>query len=144
MTRAAGQFLGASTLAALTGKPVATDSFDPEQFPLGAHIELARSIELMIVAPATANLLAKFANGIADDLVTTLYLQAECPVMLAPAMSQSMWAKPSVRRNVDQLRQDGCHFVGPESGWLSCRVRGDGRMSDPENIIQAATQLIDS
>lgn len=144
MTRAAGNFIGASTLSALSGKPAAVDSFDPERYPLGAHIELARDLDLMVVAPATANLLAKFAAGIADDLVTTLYLQAECPVLLAPAMSAAMWSKPSVQRNVAQLREDGCHFVGPESGWLSCRVQGEGRMSDPAEIITAANRLIES
>ena len=95
-----------------------------------------------VVAPATANLLSKFAAGHADDLVSTLFLQAECPVLLAPAMSALMWSKPAVQRNVGQLRQDGCHFVGPASGWLSCRVSGEGRMSEPDEILEAAEALL--
>ncbi|MGB7345030.1 MAG: flavoprotein [Pirellulaceae bacterium] len=141
MTRSATQFVGPATLCALSGKPVATEIFQT-QYPLGAHIELAADLQLMIIAPATANLLAKFASGVADDLVSTLYLQATCPVLLAPAMSQAMWEKPSVQRNVSQLQKDGCHFVGPDSGWLSCRVKGAGRMSEPDQIVAAAESLL--
>jgi phosphopantothenoylcysteine decarboxylase/phosphopantothenate--cysteine ligase len=141
MTSAATKFIGPATLAALSGKPVASDGLSRE-YPLGAHIELADNLQLMIVAPATANLIAKFASGVADDLVSTLYLQVECPVLLAPAMSAPMWSKPSLQRNVAQLQQDGCHFVGPDSGWLSCRAQGEGRMSDPEKIIEAAKRLM--
>ena len=144
MTHAATKFIGTSTLAALSGKPVATGSFDPLHHPLGPHIELADQLALMIVAPTTANLIAKFAAGIANDLLSTLYLQVECPVLLAPAMSAPMWSKPAVQRNIDRLREDGCHFVGPESGWLSCRVRGEGRMSEPEQIIAAAKRFLKS
>lgn len=141
MTRASTEFIGAATLAALSGKPVALETFDPSH-PLGSHIELANQVDLMVVAPATANLLAKFASGIADDLTSTLYLQATCPVLLAPAMSDPMWTSPAVQRNVDRCRQDGCHLVGPETGWLSCRVSGEGRMSEPEKILQAAEELL--
>lgn len=141
MTRAATEFVGTATLAALSGKPVGVELFDDEH-PLGPHIELADQIDLMIVAPTTANLLSKFAGGRADDLVSTLYLQVACPVLLAPAMSEPMWSKAAVQRNVDQLREDGCHFVGPASGWLSCRVSGEGRMSEPEEILEAAENLL--
>lgn len=141
MTRAATEFIGTPTLAALSGNPVAIDMFDAG-YPLGPHIELADQIDLMIVAPATASLLARFATGRADDLVSTIYLQAQCPVLLAPAMSAPMWSKPAVQRNVAQLREDGCHFVGPASGWLSCRVTGEGRMSEPEEIREAGEALL--
>lgn len=141
MTESATQFLGAATLAALSGRRVPVGSFDARH-PLGAHIELTDDIDLMIVAPATANLIAKFANGMADDLVSTLYLQNVAPVLLAPAMSDPMWTKPSVQRNVARLREDGCHLVGPESGWLSCRVMGMGRMSEPDAIVDAATAIL--
>ncbi len=141
MTKAAIEFVGPPTFAALSGKPVATQVFE-NHLPLGAHIELADDADLMLVAPATANLMAKFAGGVADDLVSTTYLQVRCPVLLAPAMSDVMWAKPSVQRNLDQLREDGCHFVGPESGWLSCRAAGEGRMSDPDQIVAAATEIM--
>ena len=142
MTESATQFIGVQTLAALSGHAVATDSFAPDHHPLGPHIELGESIDLMIVAPTTANLIAKFANGIADDLVSTLYLQRQAPVLLAPAMSNAMWTKPAVVRNVGQLREDGCHLVGPAEGWLSCRVQGEGRMSEPEEILASANSLL--
>ncbi|MFK8112723.1 MAG: flavoprotein [Rubripirellula sp.] len=141
MTRAGSEFIGPPTLAALSGSSVAIEMFDPK-FPLGPHIELAENLDLMIVAPTTANLLSKFALGQADDLVSTLFLQVSCPVLLVPAMSAPMWSKPSVQRNVERLKEDGCYFVGPESGWLSCRVRGEGRMSEPEQIIDAAGKLL--
>jgi phosphopantothenoylcysteine decarboxylase/phosphopantothenate--cysteine ligase len=141
MTKSATEFIGTATLTALSGKPVAVGVFD-NAYPLGPHIELADQCDLMVVAPATANLLSKFAAGHADDLVSTLYLQAVCPVLLAPAMSASMWSKPAVQRNVARLREDSCHFVGPESGWLSCRVSGEGRMSEPNEILEAADALL--
>ncbi len=142
MTRSATEFIGTATLAALSGKPVAMDMFDADHHPLGPHIELADQVDLMIVAPATANLLSRLASGRADDLVSALYLQASCPVLVAPAMSSPMWSKPAVGRNVDQLRDDGCHIIGPESGWLSCREVGQGRMSEPEQILEAADALL--
>ena len=142
MTESSKNFIGAATMSALSGNSIANGSFDSSQFPLGAHIELANNVDLLVVAPATANLLGKFAHGIADDLVSTLYLQVDCPVLLAPAMSDAMWSKPSVARNVETLRRDGCHFVGPESGWLSCRVRGEGRMSEPDSIVEAIEQRL--
>lgn len=140
MTDAARQFVGPSTLSALSGGPVATKVFEPSVYPLGAHIELARDCDLLIVAPATADLLAKFAHGFADCLVSTLYLQIASPVLLAPAMSNVMWDKPAVQRNVRQLREDGARFVGPESGWLSCREVGAGRMAEPDDLVTAVLQ----
>lgn len=137
MTAAAMQFVGKATFSALSGRPVASESFEPAIWPLGPHIELVERADLLVVAPATANLLAQFAGGQANDLLSTLYLQAACPTLLAPAMSNIMWSKPSVQRNVSQLREDGCRFVGPESGWLSCRQSGEGRMSEPDVILQA-------
>ncbi|MEM6690973.1 MAG: flavoprotein [Planctomycetota bacterium] len=134
MTHSAKEFIGPATLAALSGRPVADAVFQPDR-PLGAHIELAENADLMIVAPATANLISAFATGRADDLISTLYLQVTCPVFVAPAMSSAMWEKPSVQRNVATLRDDGCQFIGPESGWLSCRRKGDGRMSEPDTIL---------
>jgi phosphopantothenoylcysteine decarboxylase len=134
LTRNARRFIGAATFAALTGRPVATRSFDPGAFPLGAHIELATKADLVIVAPATADLLAKAAGGVADDLLTTLLLCAECPVLYAPAMNAAMWEKPAVQRNVQQVAADGGIIVQPGTGWLSCRRQGTGRMAEPEEI----------
>jgi len=141
MTHAATQFVGAATFAALSGRRVAIESFDPA-WPLGPHIELAADATLMVIAPTTANQMGQFAGGMASDLVSTLFLQITCPVLLAPAMSNQMWAKPSVQRNVAQLRDDGIHFVGPETGWLSCRQSGAGRMSEPEIILQSIDSLL--
>ena len=142
MTDDAKQFVGAATFAALTGRPVAGRAFDDAYFPLGAHIELARKAKLLVVAPATANFLAKAAGGLADDLLSTLYLAFTGPVLLAPAMNSEMWEKAAVQRNVEQLRADGVHFVDPEEGWLSCRTRGPGRMAAPEKIFAAIDELL--
>lgn len=130
------KFVGSATFAALSGRPVATELFD-SRYPLGAHIELARRAELLCVAPATAGFMAKAANGLADDLLSTLYLCYEGRVLFAPAMNCEMWHKPSVQRNVSQLREDGVEMVGPGEGWLSCRERGAGRMSEVSEILAA-------
>jgi phosphopantothenoylcysteine decarboxylase/phosphopantothenate--cysteine ligase len=141
MTEAAQRFVGPATFAALTGRPVPSDPFDPAH-PLGAHIELAQRAELLCVAPASANFLAKTAAGLADDLLSTIYLCCECPVLLAPAMNCQMWAKPAVQRNVTRLREDGVQFVDPEEGWLSCRQQGVGRMAAPERIAEVIRELL--
>lgn len=140
MTDAARQFIGTATFAALSGRPVATEIFHEEETPLGAHITLSQRAELFCVAPATANFLAKAAGGLADDLLSTLYLCCTCPVLLAPAMNCEMWEKPAVQRNVARLRDDGVHLIDPEAGWLSCRQRGVGRMAEPETILAAIQQ----
>ena len=135
LTEAATRFIGAPTFEALSGRPVATSAFD-SSYPLGPHIELARRADLLLVAPATANLIAKAANGIADDLLSTTLLSFVGPVYFAPAMNVEMWSKPSVQRNVEQLVSDGVNMIGPESGWQSCRDKGVGRMSEPEKILE--------
>ena len=137
MTRNSRKFIGAATFAALTGRPVATRSFYPNNFPLGAHIELAERAELVVVAPATADILAKAATGLADDLLSTLLLCATCPILMAPAMNAAMWERPAVQRNISQLKEDGVGFIEPTSGWLSCRQTGTGRMAEPETITAA-------
>lgn len=142
LTAGATHFVGAATFSALCGQPPVTNTYDP-RFPLGAHIELADQADLLVVAPATARLLASFANGAADDLLATLYLNCECPVLLGPAMSSPMWDKPSVQRNVQQLREDGVEIVGPESGWLSCRKTGLGRLAEPETLLSEIARILD-
>ena len=142
LTRNAKRFVGPATFAALTGRPVAVRMFDPGVYPLGAHIELAARADLVVVAPASADLLAKVAGGAADDLLTTLLLCAECPVVLAPAMNSAMWAKPAVQRNVDQIAADGGRIVQPGSGWLSCRQQGTGRLAEPEEIVDVIRDLL--
>jgi len=142
LTRNARKFIGEATFAALTGRPVATRGFDPSSHPLGAHIELAARADCVVVAPASADFLAKAAQGSADDLLTTLLLCAECPVVLAPAMNAAMWAKPAVQRNVAQVAADGAHIVPPGSGWLSCRQAGVGRMAEPTEIAAAIEAVL--
>jgi phosphopantothenoylcysteine synthetase/decarboxylase len=137
MTHAAEEFIGAATFEALTGRPVYTGLFHTPEFPLGAHIGLAQRGQLLCVAPATANFLAKAAHALADDLLSTLVLAFTGPVLVAPAMNTQMWEKPGVQRNLEQLRSDGLTIVDPEEGWLSCRQRGAGRMASPETIFAA-------
>jgi phosphopantothenoylcysteine decarboxylase len=142
MTDAAARFVGTTTFEALTGRTVCTSLFDHPEYPLGGHVSLADKAALLCVAPATANFLAKAAQGIADDLLSTLYLAFPGPVVVAPAMNTVMWNQPAVQRNVQQLRQDGVHFVDPEEGWLSCRAQGAGRMADPQRILDAISRLL--
>ena len=142
LTRNAKRFVGKATFAALTGRAVADQSFEPSVYPLGAHIELAARADLVVVAPASADLLAKVAGGAADDLLTTLLLCAECPVVMAPAMNSAMWAKPAVQRNVEQIAADGVRVVQPGTGWLSCRQEGAGRMAEPEEIMTLIRDLL--
>jgi phosphopantothenoylcysteine decarboxylase/phosphopantothenate--cysteine ligase len=137
MTAAAHKFIGPATFAALTGRAVCTDVFDDRDYPLGPHIELATRGQLLCVAPATANFLAKAAQGMADDLLSTLYLAFTGPVLVAPAMNAEMWAKPAVGRNIAQLREDGVEIIDPTAGWQSCRRSGPGRMAEPEAILAA-------
>jgi phosphopantothenoylcysteine decarboxylase len=134
MTESATRLVGPKTFEALTGRPVGTDIWGPGAHP---HIELADRAELLCVAPATANLLAKAACGLADDLLSTLLLSFHGPILLAPAMNSHMWAKPAVQRNVEQLRADGFRLIDPEEGYLSCGTVGPGRMASPETIFQA-------
>lgn len=141
LTEGAMQFVGEATFAALTGRPVATRLFDPARHPLGGHIELVATADLVIVAPATADLMAKAAAGMADDLLSTLLLAAECPVVMAPAMNAAMWAKPAVQRNVRQLVEDGLGVVEPGTGWLACRREGAGRMAEPEDIAEILARV---
>jgi len=137
MTESAQEFVGPATFEALSGRPVYSRMFHDAEFPLGAHIGLATRGELLCVAPATANFLAKTAHGAADDLLSTLLLAFAGPVLVAPAMNTEMWNKPAVQRNVAQLRADGVVIIDPAEGWLSCRQTGAGRMAEPD-VIRAA------
>jgi phosphopantothenoylcysteine decarboxylase/phosphopantothenate--cysteine ligase len=134
MSEAATRFVTPVTMQALSGKPVATDLWDPSVPNAMGHIELSRDRELIVVAPASANFLAKVANGLADDLLSTLCLARECPLLVAPAMNRQMWDSPSTRRNVARLHEDGVRTVGPESGDQACGETGAGRMSEPDAI----------
>ncbi len=142
LTRSALHFVGPTTFEALTGRPVHVDLFEPKEHFLGEHIGLARRAELYCIAPATAQTLARLAHGFADDLLCSTALAFDGPIVLAPAMNPSMWAKPAVQRNVEQLRCDGYHIVEPQEGWASCREAGVGRMAEPEQIVAVCERLL--
>lgn len=135
MTESAGRFIGATTFEALTNRPVNSDPFLVSEHYRGEHIGLAQRAELVVIAPATANTIARIANGFSDDLLSTIVLATSAPVFIAPAMNCDMWAKPSVQRNVKQLQEDGFHLIGPGQGWLSCGQIGEGRMAEPTEIL---------
>jgi phosphopantothenoylcysteine decarboxylase / phosphopantothenate---cysteine ligase len=138
MTEAARRFVGEVTFAALSGGPVATELFDLGQEAQIGHIGLADSTQLMVLAPATADLMARMTSGMADDLVATVYLAYTGPVLVAPAMNVHMWQHPATQNNVRTLRERGCRFVGPAEGEMACGHVGAGRMAEPEEILQAA------
>lgn len=144
LTDAAQKFIGRTTFEALTGRPVNADLFEPTEHYRGEHIGLAQRARLIVIAPATAACLARLANGLADDLLTTTVLASTAPVLVAPAMNCDMWAKAAVQRNVSQLREDGVLFVDPEDGWLSCGQVGAGRMASPESIVERIQQELDA
>lgn len=142
MTRNARRFVGPATFGALTGRPVLTSMWRATEPGGLEHLRPTEVADLVVVAPATANLIGKLAGGIADDLVSTLLLAADCPVLIAPAMNARMWQHAAVQRNVAFLRQQGVQFVGPEEGWLACGVVGPGRMSEPETLLEAVQEQL--
>ena len=137
MTEAAARFVGPTTFQALTGRRVFTSLWDADGYYDPHHLSPTRQADLMLVAPATANIIGKIAGGIADELVSAMIMGADCPVVLAPAMNQQMWANPITQRNVATLKELGYQFVGPEEGDMACRESGVGRMSEPEQIYAA-------
>jgi len=138
MTRAAEEFVRPLTFAALTGRKTLTDLFAIESAI--EHISVAESHELLAVAPATANLMAKLAHGLADDFLTTLYLAFTGPVVIAPAMNVNMWRHPATQANLETLRRRGHRIVEPDSGYLACGMTGPGRLADPAEIVEAIAQ----
>ena len=142
MTNAAQEFVGPVTFQALSGRPVLTSLWDAGQAADIRHITLSGSADLMLVAPATADVIARIAHGLANDVVTTMIVSAASPVVLAPAMNDRMWANPMVQRNVTILKEAGFAMLGPGEGWLACRSVGPGRMVEPAEIVEAvATKL---
>jgi phosphopantothenoylcysteine decarboxylase/phosphopantothenate--cysteine ligase len=145
MTRAAQEFVRPLTFAALSGEKVITDMFAESKSNLDSaveHIAVAQSIDALLVAPATADVLAKFANGIANDFLTTLYLATTAPVIVAPAMNVNMWEHEATRKNLDTLRQRGVRIVEPGSGYLACGMVGSGRLAEPETIVEATLERL--
>ncbi|QQS33751.1 MAG: bifunctional phosphopantothenoylcysteine decarboxylase/phosphopantothenate--cysteine ligase CoaBC [Acidobacteriota bacterium] len=142
MTRHATEFVQPLTFRALTERHVIVDDYDPENPDPIAHINFSQNIDLLLIVPATANIIAKFANGVADDFLSSTYLATTAPVMIAPAMNTTMWEQPATQRNVEQLRADGVHFVEPVAGELACKTVGTGKLEDVENIVAQALGLL--
>ena len=139
MTRSATKLIGPKTFEALSGRPVVTAVWGGGSHP---HIETARNAEVLCVAPATANIIAKAATGLADEVASTVLLAFEGPIIVVPAMNVVMWSKPPVQRNIAQLRADGMLIIDPDSGHLSCGEVGAGRMAEPAAIFKViADQL---
>jgi phosphopantothenoylcysteine decarboxylase/phosphopantothenate--cysteine ligase len=146
MTRGAQEFVAPLTFAALTGQKVITDLFGGESAAnvesAIEHIAVAQRIDALVIAPATANVLAKLARGIADDFLTTLYLATTAPVVVAPAMNVNMWEHPATQENVEILRARGVHVVSPDEGYLACGMTGAGRLAGVEAIAQAVSHVL--
>jgi phosphopantothenoylcysteine decarboxylase/phosphopantothenate--cysteine ligase len=142
MTRSAKKFVGTVTFEAITRHRVVTSQFEPGANSDIEHISLASSIDLLLVAPATANIIGKFANGIADDFLTSLYLATKAPVLMAPAMNTHMLEHEAVRHNLDVLSARGVRFVEPGAGYLACGWIGKGRLAEPAEIVAAAEQMM--
>jgi len=138
MTATATKFVGPVTFEAITRRPVITDQFEPGANADIEHIALASTIDLLLVAPATANILGKFANGIADDFLSTLFIATRAPVLVAPAMNTQMFSNDAVRANLDTLARRGVRFVEPGEGYLACGWIGKGRLAEPDEIVAAA------
>lgn len=140
LTEHACQFVQPLSFETLSGNPAYTDSFD-RKYEIG-HVALAKWADLLLIAPATANCMAKMACGIADDLLSTTCLAVRCPVLVAPAMNSAMWRNPATQANLELLRSRGVHFVGPEAGHLACGDDDVGRMSEPEQIVEAVDAIL--
>src|SRR5215211_3244943 len=142
MTKRACEFVTPLTFRALSGAHVVVDDYAPDNPDPIAHITFSQSVDLLVVAPATANIIAKFANGVADDFLTSTYLASNAPVLVAPAMNTTMWNHPATRRNLRQLRADGVRVVEPDSGEMACGTFGPGRLSEPERVVAAALEML--
>ena len=142
MTKRACEFVQPLTFRALSGSHVVVDDYAPDNPDPIAHITFSQTVDLMIVAPATANMIAKFANGVADDFLSSTYLACTAPVLIAPAMNTTMLEHPATQRNLERLRADGVHFVEPDAGEMACGTIGPGRLSEPERIVAAALEIL--
>ncbi len=141
LTENATHLVAPLTLQTLTGNPVYTTSFALQWREMG-HIELKDNAALLLVAPATANIIGKFASGIADDLLSTTFLAVDCPVVIAPAMNPNMWKHRAVQENIKKLKEWGCIIVEPETGLVACGDEGQGRLASIESIYEVARNAI--
>ncbi len=144
MTQSAMQFISPLTFQALSGNPVHSELLDADAENAMGHISLARWADCLLIAPATANLIAKLSHGLADDLLSTLYLAATCPVYVAPAMNQAMWNKAVTQENVETLQRHGVKLIGPEQGDQACGETGFGRMTEPVAICNYLTDTLEN
>src|SRR5205807_181569 len=142
MTRHACEFIQPLTFKALSGSYVLVDDYSPDNPDPIAHITFSQSIDLFVIAPATANTLAKLANGVADDFITTTYLACNAPVLIAPAMNTVMWQHPATRRNIQKLRAGGVFIIEPDEGEMACGAIGPGRLSEPNKIVSIALEIL--
>jgi phosphopantothenoylcysteine decarboxylase len=142
MTAEAQRFVTPLTFEALSGRKVRTSTWDLVDSSDPQHISLTERADLMLVAPATNNVIAKVAHGLCDDLVSLMVCAAACPVIFAPAMNDRMWANPIAQENVTKLKAAGYRFIGPEEGWLACRNVGAGRLSEPVRIAEEVTAML--
>jgi phosphopantothenoylcysteine decarboxylase/phosphopantothenate--cysteine ligase len=142
MTDSAQKFITPLTFEALSGRKVHTSTWELPDSADPQHIKLTERADLLLVAPATANIIAKVAAGICDELVSLMIAAAACPVVFAPSMNDRMWENPIAQENVAKLTKLGYRFIGPDAGWLACRNVGAGRLSEPAKIIEEVTQLL--
>jgi phosphopantothenoylcysteine decarboxylase/phosphopantothenate--cysteine ligase len=144
MTKRACEFVQPLTFRALSGHHVVVDDYAPDNPDPIAHITFSQTVDLLIVAPATANIIAKFADGVADDFLSSTYLACTAPVLIAPAMNTTMLEHPATQRNLERLRADGVHFVAPDAGEMACGTIGPGRLSEPDRIVAAALEILNA
>lgn len=137
MTDAACRFVTPLTFETLSGRRVVTSLFENRPTPDPQHIAIAQAAQVAVVAPATANIIAKLAHGIADDALSTTLISTRAPIIVCPGMNDTMWANPAVQQNVQTLRDRGATIVGPGKGWLACGTEGIGRMAEPDEILEA-------
>src|SRR5919202_972399 len=142
MTKRACEFVTPLTFRALSGAHVIVDDYAPDNPDPIAHITFSQTVDLFVVAPATANIIAKFATGAADDFLTSTYLASTAPVLIAPAMNTTMWRHPATQRNLSRLRADGVRVVEPDAGEMACGTVGPGRLSEPQLIVAAALEIL--
>lgn len=142
MTASAQKFVAPLTFQALSGRPVRTDTWDLPDSSDPQHIGLTERADLMLIAPATADIIAKAAHGICDDLVSLMINASACPVVFAPAMNNRMWENPITQENVAKLQKHGYRFIGPAEGWLACRNVGAGRLTEPTTILDQVMKML--
>ncbi len=142
MTRHATEFIKPLTFRALTGEYVLVDDYDESNPDAIAHVNFSQNIDLLLIVPATANIISKFANGIADDFLSSTFLASTAPILVAPAMNVTMWEQPATQRNIRQLKADGVRFVEPIAGELACKTVGTGKLEDVENIAGQAFAIL--